>query len=303
MRVLIVGLGSIAAKHISVLRNIFNDDIEIFALRSSKHGLNIDDVRNIYQLNELNFKPDFIIIANNTSLHSKTILKLAYLGSPLMIEKPIMDSLFDSQTVKDKLQEFNVRTYCACNMRFHPVIQFLKENIDRMGPINEVNIYCGSYLPTWRKNVDFRNSYSARTDMGGGVHLDLIHEIDYSIWLFGLPAEVRSLKRNSSSLKINSIDFALFNLIYDNFVATIILNYYRRDSKRSIEIIFENDTWSIDLLKGQILNSHNEVVFSKKFEIMQTYVDQMNYFLDKIKTGEEFMNSYEESLEILKLAV
>ena len=200
MRVLIVGLGSIAAKHISVLQTIFKEGIEIFALRSSKHGADIDGVKNIYHLNEITFKPDFIIIANNTNLHTKTILELAYLGSPLMIEKPIMDSLIDSQAVKNKLKEFNVRAYCACNMRFHPAIQFLKENVGRMGVINEVNVYCGSYLPAWRKNVDFRNSYSANADMGGGVHLDLIHEIDYTTWLFGLPGEVRSLKRNSSSL-------------------------------------------------------------------------------------------------------
>ncbi len=64
-------------------------------MRSSNNGINIDGVRNIYHLNELTFKLDFIIVANHTNLHTRTVLELAYLGVPLMIEKLIMDSLVD----------------------------------------------------------------------------------------------------------------------------------------------------------------------------------------------------------------
>lgn len=303
MKVLIVGLGSIARKHIIVLREIFQDNIEIYALRSSKLSAGEENIFNVYTFAEIKFRPDFIIVSNNTNLHAKTILEVTRYGCPLMIEKPIMHDLHDSEKILRELESLDIKTYCACNMRFHPALKFVKANLSSMGAVNEVNIYCGSYLPEWRVDVDFRKSYSANVHMGGGVHLDLIHEMDYTTWIFGYPTKMTSIKRSSSSLKINAVDFALFNLMYDSFVATITLNYYRKGPKRSIEILFENDTWCVDLLRGEILDSKGEIVFFQSFDMMDTYRDQMRYFLDKIETGEEMMNSFPASLKNLQLAI
>ena len=85
-------------------------------------------------------------------------------------------------------------TYTAFNLRFHPVIQWLKDNIESQNVI-EVNAYCGSYLPDWRPDKDYRKIYSAQKELGGGVHLDLTHEIDFLLWVFGDPMSTMSTRR------------------------------------------------------------------------------------------------------------
>ena len=119
-----------------------------------------------------------------------------------------------------------------------------------MKEINEVNVYCGSYLPEWRPNTDYKKSYSANTLLGGGVYIDLIHEIDYFFWFFGKPKNTVKSYKSNSSLAINAIEYANFTLFYTNFTTSVILNYYRRDAKRCFEIVFDDYTVEVDLLKN-----------------------------------------------------
>src|SRR5690606_14944767 len=131
----------------------------------------------------------YIIISNPTFKHKETIVNLLPLGLPLFIEKPLFDKL-DGEFLLHAIKEKNLITYVACNLRFLDCLKFIKDFI--LGKrINEVNIYCGSYLPDWRQGVNFREIYSANKDMGGGVHIDLIHEIDYANWIFGNPIDWR----------------------------------------------------------------------------------------------------------------
>jgi predicted dehydrogenase len=185
------------------------------------------------------------------------------------------------------------------------VLIFLKDYLSQQKPrINEVNIYCGSYLPDWRPGPDFRNLYSAQAEQGGGVHLDLIHELDYCTWLFGLPDTMRALKTNHSSLHIDAKDYALFSLLYPGFTAGITLNYYRRDPKRQIEILTENGTLIADLLKGSITDlSNNQVIFRTSVRIEDTYLRQMEYFLEHIQNNQQPMNNADEAAAVLKLAL
>ena len=304
MNILIIGFGSIAHKHVSIIRKQV-PLAKIVALRSSGSANNIEGVANISGLSELTDLPDFIIISNPTSLHAESIRKCIWMGKPFMIEKPVFNSLKNVGDILGSITKRNITTYVACNLRFHPVIRFLKNKIQEGAEkINEVNIYCGSFLPEWRPGGNYRTGYSANADMGGGVHLDLIHELDYAFWLFGKPLQTTSLKRSVSSLAIKSVDFAVYNLIYPEYTLNITLNYYRRAPKRSIEIVFDNDIYYCDLLKCEITNMYNEVIFKHDgFQMMDTYVDQMKYFLSYIQAGQQLMNNIDEAYEVLKIAL
>ena len=197
----------------------------------------------------------------------------SYLKKPIFIEKPIFDNIESNVETRNLINKSGIKTYIACNLRFHPSIIFLKNYIDNNNKkINEVNLYCGSYLPNWRENIDYTESYSAKKNMGGGVHLDLIHELDYAIWLFGFPLNYNSTKRKISQLKIDSFDYCLYNLKYNEFNLSIILNYYRITPKREIEIVFEDDILICNLLKAEIRNSKNEIIFfDNSYNINKTY--------------------------------
>lgn len=304
MNVLIVGLGSIALKHIKAIKE-FDVQAKIFAYRSNTDALPVNGVTNIYNLDDKLVVFDFAIISNPTNLHYEFIEVLTEKGIDLFIEKPPVGTLDNIDNLIEKINRANNITYIACNLRFHPCLQYLKNELtNNQCRINEVNVYCGSYLPDWRPDKDFNKIYSANPEMGGGVHLDLFHELDYTYWLFGKPIYTKSLKRNVSTLNIRAFDYANYVFEYEGFTANIVLNYYRKKPKRIIEILFENKTWEIDLIKNTITDDNGSVIFSVgNFKIEKTYTDQMNFFINSLKFGSLKMNTFIDSIEVLKLCL
>ena len=303
MNILIVGLGSIALKHITAIRQIENESV-IYALRRNNNSENMEGIVNIYSINELNNdKIDFAIISNPTSEHIKTINLLVTLKCPLFIEKPLSNTMEANITVQT-IKQLNILTYIACNLRFLECIKYIKNYLtNNKKRINEINVYCGSFLPNWRANVNFRESYSVMKEKGGGVNLDLIHEIDYIYWFFGKPINTIKKFRNKSSLNIDANDYANFYLEYDNFSVSIILNYYRNDTKRTMEILFEDETWLVDLIKNNIISNGN-VIFNSTQQIPDTYLEQMKYFFELInKNALSSFNTIEDAFEVLKIGI
>ena len=304
MNILVIGLGSIAKKHINAIKDI-NLNVVIYALRSSKTSFPYPGIIDIYSLDNLRAKPDFVLISNPTYLHKYAMEIAMDLNCPLFIEKPVFGNLDGILHIIRGVEEKQIMTYVACNLRFHPSILFLKQYLaDENHAINEVNIYCGSYLPDWRPETDFRKSYSSKSEMGGGVHLDLIHEIDYCYWLFGEPSRIHVIRRNISSLGIDAIDYANYTMIYPNFTVNIILNYYRRDPKRQIEIITQGETILVDLLNNSIVNTNSGVKMHEgSFSISMTYEAQMRYFINSLKSKQQPMNDLSEGITVLKMAL
>ena len=140
--------------------------------------------------------------------------------------------------------------------------------------------------------------------MGGGVHLDLFHEFDYTTWIFGFPGKSHSIRRNVSSIDINAIDYANYTWEYTNFTVNIVLNYYRKQTKRTIEIVSDNQIINVDLVKNIVSDENDQLLFqSSNFEMINTYYDQMQYFINCISQNEMPMNSFKESIEILKIVL
>lgn len=302
MKVVIIGLGSIAQKHISALK-VLDSSFEIVALRSSTTAKTINGVKDIYDWDAIkNEKPDFIIVSNPTCLHFSTLQRLKDSLIPLFIEKPV----FSQRGKKEKelvsqISKQQIPTYVACNLRFLHSIQEIKERIKKER-VNEVNVYCGSYLPEWRPHTDYRTVYSANKDMGGGVHLDLIHELDYIHWIFGQPKHTSVMFNNNSSLHIDAFDYANYVWEYREFCISIILNYYRPIPKRSMEIVCKSGIYWVDLLNNTITFNDKEV-FSSEQRINNTYIDQLSFFINNVLKGDSTFNSIEEGYNILELCL
>lgn len=300
MNVLIIGLGSIAQKHINALYKI-DESMKIFALRStniSKTYLNVTNIFDLNQIKELSI--DFVIISSPTHKHLENIQSLLEYNLPLFIEKPVFHTL-EAKDILYKIEALNIKTYVACNLRFLDCLQFTKDYLTNKR-INEVNIYCGSYLPDWRPGKDYKKTYSANKDEGGGVHIDLIHEIDYTYWLFGKPLDVQRIFSNKSSLSINANDYANYTLSFSHFNVSIILNYFRRDAKRTLEVVLENETVLIDLLKNNVYRN-NCVIFESNKTISDTYETQLRFFIDYINGYKKEFNPVKEAYEILKICL
>ena len=304
MKVLIIGLGSIAKKHLNALNQI-STNFEYFALRSNKNAPVVGNITNIYHWEEVPSDIDFAIISNPTEQHVPTIKKCIKKNIPIFIEKPISDQLAELENLSKEIISKKLLTYVGCNLRFMPALAFLKQEIDKTKKrVNEISVYCGSYLPNWRPGKNYKMIYSANETQGGGVHLDLFHELDYICWIFGLPINSYGIRRNLSSLTINASDYAHYILFYKNFSATITLNYYRVDAKRTIEIVFEDSTWSLDLLKNKITDHKGYIIFDdENFSIQETYFLQMNHFINVLLNKKVPTNIFTESLQILKICL
>jgi predicted dehydrogenase len=303
MKVLIIGLGSIAKKHIAAITQL-DHSAEIYALRSNLNSKSdIAGVIDTYNLNDVKVSElDFVLISNPTSEHFSTIQQFVEFDIPLFIEKPLFSEINnETQSLVDEIEKKGITTYVACNLRFLDCIKELKTILEDE-KINEVNVYCGSYLPDWRPGVDFRTVYSANKEMGGGVHIDLIHELDYVYWLFGNPDQTNSFFSNTSSLKISAYDYANYLWTYKTFSASIILNYFRKESKRSIEVITNKGAYYVDLLKNTI-EFNNKCIFTSQKRIADTYYSQIEFFFENILKGREKFNTIEEANTILKLCM
>ena len=305
MNVLIIGLGSIALKHIKVLKEI-NANTSIFALRSSKLSVKVSGVKDLFEWEEVVSKKfHFCIISSPSSLHLSHIKLVEVLRIPIFIEKPLF--INRSQINDFKILDLkNLRSYVACNFRFNPIIEFLKDDLKiKAKNIYEVTAYCGSYLPNWRPNKDYRKVYSSIKELGGGVNIDLIHEPDYFVHLFGLPEHTSVHNRKVSSLEINSNDSSIIYLSYKNFQASITLNYFRKDARRTLEIVTDEKTIFVDFLKGIVKDLETNTILYQSSEdlIESSYKKQMLFFLNSIKSNEYKMNSIDEALSVLNIIV
>lgn len=303
MKVLLLGLGSIGKRHVAAIKTLA-PQTEIYALRSQPNAESYPGVTNIYALADLgDATVDFAIIANPTAEHKTSIASLLPLKCPLLIEKPLHATL-DLAELLEQIAAQGTLTYVACNLRFLDCLVYLKTHEAELRPkrLNEVNAYCGSYLPDWRAGQDFRKTYSANAEQGGGVHIDLIHELDYLYWLWGMPDQVKSTLRHRSSLAISAIDYANYTLEYPDFAANVVLNYYRRDARRTLELVFEDETWLVDLRANRITCNGREIMASTQ-TVADTYILQMQYFIQLVQGNQPSFNTVDDAYNVLKISL
>ena len=304
MKILFIGFGSIAKKHLWALNEIIKDP-EIYAIRSTKNSPEIAGVKSIYQMSEIPNDIHFAIISNPTSAHAGTLLLLSQIGCPVFIEKPLFNEINESnRLLTQQVKMLGIKTYVACNLRFHPMMIAFNNLIKTAsGKVEEVNVYCGSYLPNWRPGKNYKEVYSSNRAMGGGVDLDLIHEVDYVTWFFGFPNRTIALKSSASNIDIQAPDAAYYLLQYDKFVVNIGLNYFRRQSKRTFEVVMSDQTFMLDLVGNKIYREGEVVINGSEQDLMTSYLEQMKYFIGCIDTGLRVENDIENAYKVLEICL
>lgn len=306
MRVCFVGIGSIAKRHIKNLHQIcgeFNVELTIDALR--RHGSNAlehpEYISNVYtSADELPHEYDVMFLTNPTDYHADTLMQLHDHARHFFIEKPIT-----SIATIPKLEQLKLRSdsvyYVACPLRYTSVIQYLKKEIDP-GAVRCVRSISSSFLPDWRPGIDYRDTYSAHKELGGGVTIDLIHEWDYLSYLFGLPTEVKAFMGKVSNLEIDSEDYAIYIARYaDNMIAELHLDYFGRKTIRTVELYTEEETIVGDLVAGEVRYLKSGRVVELKEDRDAYQKRELRYFLDAINGKAKVQNDIAEAIRILKL--
>ena len=302
MKVCFFGLGSIGTRHLKNLAHICGAkkiDLEVHAFRSTSKKPEdfIDKIVNkyIYDFEDLE-EYDIVFVTNPTSLHYDTIVNCAKHTKNFFIEKPLFHKYIP---LEKNLFHNNSIFYVACPLRYTNVIRTAKEFIES-NVVFSARCICSSYLPEWRANTDYRQSYSAKKELGGGVRIDLIHEMDYLTYLFGFPQETKSFSGTFSNLEIDSDDLAVYLLKYADKLVEVHLDYFGRSAKREIEMITESGVTCFDLLNSKIYGNGINTQFRE--EPNYKYMAEMEYFMDCVLNNNQTQNDIKHANKVLKLA-
>ena len=287
---LFIGLGSIGSRHLKNLHTICAErgiTLAADALRSSPNRPLRPGVAELLraQFTALDDPAarghyDLAFITNPTSLHAEALQSLRGRAGALFIEKPIFSADqagLDPAALLDPGQ----KAYVAAPMRWCGVMLALKKRLETGadGRPYCARVLCSSYLPDWRPGVDYRTVYSAHKAMGGGVTIDLIHEWDYLVDLFGAPERLYNLRGQYSELEIDSDDVSLYIAQYPGMLAEVHLDYFGRGYRRSIELFTPSGSLVADFGAGT-LTLPDGTVEDYTEDVNARYLREMAYFLD-----------------------
>lgn len=314
-RILVVGFGSIGRLHLQILRKLLpRADIRVLRHRPTNEIYEHSN-GTFSDLNEaMSFAPQVAVIANPATFHMSIATQLAEIGTHLLIEKPLAASLSGVENLIDISKKKNIIVMAGYNLRFLPSLQsyrnFLSDGI--IGSVLSVRCDVGQYLPTWRQGGDYRKEVSAKRALGGGVLLELTHELDYLRWIFGEIDWVKATLSRQSDLEIDVEDTAHLVLGFSSkknerqLVGMLNMDFIRHDPTRLCLAIGEKGTlrWNgitgaIDLFK---LNSNGweEVDFIKS-DREDSYFGEWRHFLECIANFQQPMVTAEDGLRILRI--
>lgn len=310
MKALVIGYGSIGSRHIQNLSLISNIEIIVQTQRKSDKFLKKYNCTLIRTLNEcVKQKPDFAIISNETSFHLKIALKLAKHNIPFLLEKPLSHNLKGIDKLLKIVKEKKLITLMGCPLRFHPCLKKIKQILEKkeIGKIYSVYSENGSFLPDWHPQEDYRKNYAANKELGGGVLLTNIHEIDYLFWFFGKIKKSYSTAGKLSNLVLNVEDYAAIHLnFFSNVIAEIHLDFFQISKSRTLKIIGENGIISCDLVTNKVImytTKHQKwmtIVSKPTFDLNKIYIDELNHFIQCVKNHIISINPITTGAEVLK---
>ena len=285
---LVVGSGSIGRRHMRNLRQLGMSRIAACDTDAERLAPMIQELKvesfSDYEKALGAVKPQAVLICTPPSLHVRQALAAARAGAHVFIEKPVSHSMEGMAELASAAEKHKVVVQVGYNMRFHAGIRelhrIMRENV--IGRILWARAEVGQYLPDWRPWQDYRQSYTARRALGGGILLDGSHEIDYMLWMLGRPIDVRCLSGKVSKLEMDVEDCATVLLRFASGAqADIHLDCVQRTASRSCKLVGENGTaeWDAGTEKVRVRLAGEDHWRETPAPENDTYLEEMKDFL------------------------
>ena len=314
MRALVVGGGSIGSRHLRNLRALGVAALALVEPHAGRREMSCSEseAEGFASLEAgLEWRPDLVMIGTPSHLHAEQALAAARRGCHLFIEKPLAHTSEGLDELRREVRERGLITLIGCNMRFHPGPGQVKRLLDdgRIGRLLFARVHTGSYLPAWRPQQDYRTSYSARREMGGGCVLDCIHEIDLTRWYMGEVAEVFCCAGHLSSLEVDVEDVAaIICRDASGALSEVHLDFVQRTYERGCQIVGERGSVFWDIGAGSVRcfdaeqNSWTTFPHPDGWQMNQMYVDEMRHFLECVEKKEQTVLPVGDAISVLRVA-
>lgn len=309
MKVLIVGYGSIGRRHERICR-LVDPECEIVLLTrnkycQTKHASHVTD-----SLDEaIKFHPDCAIIASPATFHVEHVLALIKSGCDCLVEKPVADNLRDALRMQSAMKDSSRILQVGYNLRYDVCLNHVKEIIDKgiYGSLLHVRCEFGQYLPDWRPDKDYRSCVSANKFLGGGILLEMSHEVNYLSWLIGPIKWVSAWVGQIGNLDIDVEDTALLRIGMlkgeKEIVANLSMDFIRRDRMRRSDFICEEGTIRWDGINSTLTleSNRSQVLHAEKGDRNETYISQFRDFIECTQKRSVCQNDLVSGLRTLEV--
>lgn len=310
-RILVAGTGSIGKRHIRNLLSLGEKDISL--LHSRPGNLPEFPELPVFCNRDEAFEaqPELTLVCTPTAHHIGIATAAAECGSHLFIEKPLSHAWDGVEQLLELIESRQLISMVGFDLRFDPGLLKVEEIIrqGRVGRVVAVQAQVGQYLPEWRPWEDYRQGVSARRESGGGVILDLIHELDYLTWLLGPVRKVQCFAEHVSRLEIETEDVAAITLQFTSgAIGSVHLDYVQRVPSRTCRIIAEEGTIICDLLEREVNwyeasdDKWHSFVY-RNFERNDRFVAEMRHLLACLDRRESPPVDAHGGVKVLKLAL
>ncbi len=326
-KILFVGLGGAGQRHLRIFKSLLGEETEFTAFRSTRHtpllnaNFSVNDKNTIeehYGLQTfdsidaaLDDGPDFVVISTPSSLHLAAAKSAADRGIGVFVEKPFSHSLSGFDEFRNVVLARNLVFFISFQRRFHSIIQKAQELIaaDRLGDIFSAVFNVASYVPAWHAYEDFHQLYACRQDLGGGVLLTEIHELDLCHWFFGLPKTVSCIGGTLGGVDMDVEDTAHVTLEYSGLAVNVNLCFMQKHNRRDFSIAGtkghlewnqDGNSLTFDDYESGKVESFTEPDASND----DMFIAQAEYFLESItdKSSSQQLENARASLAIVEAA-
>lgn len=312
MKFLIAGMGSIGRRHLRNLLSLGYKDIILY--RTHKSTLPDEELSDFpaekTMEGALSHQPAAVIISNPTFMHMQTAVPAAKAGCALFIEKPIAYQMDELAPFEKVINNKKNKIFSAFQFRFNPGLKKIKDILDtgEIGQPLSFRCHWGEYLPDWHPWEDYRASYSANSEMGGGVVLTLCHPVDYLRWLFGDVQELYASTGQIGGLDIRAEDSAEVVWTHKNGVrGSLHLDYFRRPKRHDLEITCAEGviSWDYESSSAVLRKTDGKVtVFPapEGYTRNHMFLDEMKHFIRILEKDIQPVCTYDDGKAALHLA-
>jgi predicted dehydrogenase len=311
--VLVAGAGSIGRRHMANLRQLGTGRLAATDPDAGRLQLVVDELGldGFADLEEAlrTFKPNVVFVCTPPVCHVEHALRALRSGADVFIEKPLSHRLDGVSALKAEAGKLGGVVQVGYNLRFNPGVQALKRLVDEgvAGRILWARAEVAQYLPDWRPWQDYRQSYTARRELGGGIILDASHEIDYILWMLGPPCELTCMAGQVSGLETNVEDCATILIrLCSGAQADVHMDFAQRTPSRSCVVAGERARLEWDHAQNQVRIVRPEAapeIIKYDFEANQMYIAEVENFFSCVHNRVTANRSLAESELTLAVAL